>query len=1373
MRVSCICLGSTHPACVRACGASAWALAHVPLSRSQLQHQPSAQTWYTLRPSGGSGTHAVFNSKSGLQPPELCVQLQILKDTQQRVLKAETGAASVATLPRSVTSPPASPADPYKEMYKGCFAAPHLEGGGDVVASAATGGTEDGLSPPMATRSRLLPGSPAAEKLRAAKLHEGRGGGSGGGGYEDGEFDQEGIEEEDAALLRGDASPALLAAAASRAAAELAQNPAATALRDAGGRLGDAEPASAASRTGGPGAFGPPGTPMQEEEQMQMQMQMQRQMQQQAQQQQQQAASGWLQQQQQQQQQQEQQMQMQQPATALPRQLASPARRASPSLAPAAAAAPVAYASPRREAGGAPGDGARMRLGGDAATISGMSSEVVVQVQLPPAPVLAMLLQLTADAASLVEPWLRWAGVEARCLPLQHGRWQVCLRLAGPLPTVLAALQSRDASEPPLLLLRTADAPVHDGAGGTPLAVTALPMERLHATESGASMDTQLELRAPQGAGGGGGGGGAAARALLGVRVRVRERAAAELEARDGDAHVHFTLRLRLHSLTLLRGNAAATRYTRGSEAECELTLRLRGYPGMADVESEPVRCRSGQPVDLDEELSLLLPNPPYSPKAALELLQRQPLRLELLLAQPGSGGEPVVLAAAAVQLHEVCGGALVKLPATPQTPIGHVAAATAPVQRCVELLPLPGAEAEAGGAHGDGVPPSLCVARVQLGIALQCTYTHADSPPPSAPEPQLPASSLAPRMPARAFIAPPAGGGGDGAGPSCDTGAVRYTHAPAASLGSGGAGAHSSAPSLRYRFVIAVRTARDVALPLGSCANVFVRFSYPFLEGAGGQSKVVRSSPPVLLGRHGEVPLPNAAAVFEFRCEPGLLLHKLASEPLLVELWHKDRYVPDLLLGLATVDMAEVLGAKVHGQGQTTREQERAVPVLVPEGPPPAPLAQQAQQKGGAPLAAPGSRVAMLGLLLRLEELGPPPPPPPPTRGLRPATAPSLSAAARGAAAGGASAGEAEAEGALAKWRRREEGRWRAALKEREEESLALLTREWKVREARREEGVAKQRKALLGLEAELRQRVEHVLGQQQQLEHGEEDLAHRQAEAGERMRLEAEATRAATQAEQVGLHAAVAAARAEAQQAEARGEALATQLAAAQAREVRIEEREAAWRDTHTEGAARGLALQHEVARLTVEAERLGVQRDEAAASAEQRKQQALCAHRELQRLRAATAGEGEARLREQLEQQRQANAQLELRREAEGARAALRAEAGELQQLKWELESYEEQQQQARRQQQQQPPSPPPSASLAFSEASHRRSQRAAAASVMEALPSAGSEAEHEVARLRAMCSDFMRSGMYAPTDRVVLLLEEKIKQLQPVQLQLPAY
>ena len=43
--------------------------------------------------------------------------------------------------------------------------------------------------------------------------------------------------------------------------------------------------------------------------------------------------------------------------------------------------------------------------------------------------------------------------------------------------------------------------------------------------------------------------------------------------------------------------------------------------------------------------------------------------------------------------------------------------------------------------------------------------------------------------------------------------------------------------------------------------------------------------------------------------------------------------------------------------------------------------------------------------------------------------------------------------------------------------------------------------------------------------------------------------------------------------------------------------------------------------------------------------------------------------------------------------------------------------------------------------------------------------GGETEQEVARLRAMCADFLHSGVYSSGDRVVMLLEEKIAQLQP--------
>ena len=70
-----------------------------------------------------------------------------------------------------------------------------------------------------------------------------------------------------------------------------------------------------------------------------------------------------------------------------------------------------------------------------------------------------------------------------------------------------------------------------------------------------------------------------------------------------------------------------------------------------------------------------------------------------------------------------------------------------------------------------------------------------------------------------------------------------------------------------------------------------------------------VRTSPPVLLARHSEVSLPNGGCSFEVSCAPDALLKSLSTEPLLVELYHKDKYATDVLLGIATVDLTEVLG--------------------------------------------------------------------------------------------------------------------------------------------------------------------------------------------------------------------------------------------------------------------------------------------------------------------------------------------------------------------------------------------------------------------------------------------------------------------------------
>ena len=121
----------------------------------------------------------------------------------------------------------------------------------------------------------------------------------------------------------------------------------------------------------------------------------------------------------------------------------------------------------------------------------------------------------------------------------------------------------------------------------------------------------------------------------------------------------------------------------------------------------------------------------------------------------------------------------------------------------------------------------------------------------------------------------------------------------------------------LHCRLSLQLKLVRDVAIPLGAFSNIVCTMHAPLLPrcSSGAASKrLVRTSPPVLLPRHGEVALPWPGCTRDFAVR-GIdeLLPALAEEPLAVELWHHDKYTQKVLLGVATVDVAEVLSVMLQ----------------------------------------------------------------------------------------------------------------------------------------------------------------------------------------------------------------------------------------------------------------------------------------------------------------------------------------------------------------------------------------------------------------------------------------------------------------------------
>ena len=330
----------------------------------------------------------------------------------------------------------------------------------------------------------------------------------------------------------------------------------------------------------------------------------------------------------------------------------------------------------------------------------------------------------------------------------------------------------------------------------------------------------------------------------------------------------------------------------------------------------------------------------------------------------------------------------------------------------------------------------------------------------------------------------------------------------------------------------------RDCAIPLGGFTNIVVSHYTPRVPGPQGVRKKVRSSPPVLLPRRGEVALPGPGHMCEFSCEASAVLPILAAEPLLVELWHHDKYTKDVLLGVATVDLAEVLSARPGADGpRTSHRQEQSVPFISPsEGMLPAALGST--QQGGR-------HVAFLDVTVRIE-MGPLPPPPGQggaasgkgRDGRAAAAAKSSCRVGRDGGGGGgcgssssgccssssaAAAGRgggrppahpsAERLAQLAAWERKEKERFEKALALKEAERLQKLEREWKVHERQRAAAARQQQRAMEAAAQELKAKLVELCTQEDMLHATAEQLALRHAQMEQRAEVERAALLAAAE--------------------------------------------------------------------------------------------------------------------------------------------------------------------------------------------------------------------------------------------------------------------
>ncbi|XP_069631795.1 centrosomal protein of 120 kDa isoform X3 [Haliaeetus albicilla] len=158
-------------------------------------------------------------------------------------------------------------------------------------------------------------------------------------------------------------------------------------------------------------------------------------------------------------------------------------------------------------------------------------------------------------------------------------------------------------------------------------------------------------------------------------------------------------------------------------------------------------------------------------------------------------------------------------------------------------------------------------------------------------------------------------------------------------------------AASHHFCFSIDLRSLRG--LKVGFPINCILRYSYPFF----GSAVPIMTSPPVEVRKNMEVFLPQSYCAFDFATIPHQLQDTFFRLPLLVELWHKDKTAKDLLLGVARLQLSNVLASEktrfLGGNGEQCWRQtcNETVSVIAAQGS--------------------GNRIAELSYAITLEDYG------------------------------------------------------------------------------------------------------------------------------------------------------------------------------------------------------------------------------------------------------------------------------------------------------------------------------------------------------------------------------------------------------------------